>query len=83
MTKKRHSIEEIAALLDRAGVLLEQGSSISQVAKEIGVTEVTYFRWRKRYGGLRLDQMLYVKNLEVEIVRLRSLVREFEPAQAA
>ncbi len=82
-TWKRHSSDEIVAKLDRAGALLVKGASIAEAAVSIGVTLPTYFRWRKQYSGLRASQLRYIKELEVEVVRLRKAIRDIESGAAA
>ena len=76
MTRKRYKAEEILGKLRQAEVLIGQGRSVAEVCREIGVTEVTYFRWRKEYGGLRLDQARKLKDLEKENARLKRAVAE-------
>ena len=66
MARKRYKAEEILGKLRQAEVLIGQGQSVAEVCREIGVTEVTYFRWRKEYGGLKLDQARKLKGLEKE-----------------
>ena len=76
MSKKRHSPEQIIAKLREAEVLLAQGQTVAQVAKALGVTEQTYYRWRAEYGGLKLDQARRLKDLERENARLRKAVAD-------
>ena len=76
MTRKRYKAEEILGKLRQAEVLIGQGRSVGEVCREIGVTEVTYFRWRKEYGGLKLDQARKLKDLEKENARLKRAVAE-------
>lgn len=66
MAKKRHTAEEVLGKLRQDEVLIGQGRTLAEALREIGVTEVTYFRWRKEYGGLRLDQAKRLKELEKE-----------------
>ena len=73
---KRAKPEEIIAKLREAEVRLSQGESVGMAAKSIGVTEQTYYRWRKEYGGLELDQAKRMKDLERENVRLKRLVAD-------
>ena len=75
---KHHSTEEIALKLQRVTKLMAQGASRMQAVADIGVTDATYFRWRKRYAGLRPDQVSYVKSLEIEVVRLRRMISQFD-----
>ena len=76
MPKKRHKPEEIIAKLRQVDVLASQGTSIADAVRQIGVTEVTYYRWRQEYGGLKLDQVKRLKELELENVRLRRAVSD-------
>ena len=76
MPRKRHSAEEIVAKLRQADVLLAQGQTGSDVARVLGVTETTYYRWRSEYGGLKGDQVKRLKELEQENTRLRKAVAE-------
>jgi transposase-like protein len=66
MPRKRFSAEEIVNKLREANVLLSQGQTIVQVCKQIGITDQTYYRWRKEYGGLKTDQVKRLKKLERE-----------------
>jgi len=68
--------EEIIAKLREAEVLLAQGASASQVCRQIGVSAHTYYRWRKVYGGMKVDQAKRLKDLEKENVRLKKLVAD-------
>lgn len=70
MAKKRLNVEQIIGKLREAELLLAQGQTVPQAAKKIGVTEQTYYRWRKEYGGLRTDQAKRFKELEQENARL-------------
>lgn len=74
--KKRHSAEQIIAKLREAEVLQAQGKTVAEAVKAIGVTEQTYYRWRKEYGGLKVDQAKRLKALEKENLRLKKLVAE-------
>ena len=76
MPWKRHSAEEIVAKLRQADVLLAQGQTGADVARVLGVTETTYYRWRSEYGGLKGDQVKRLKELEQENTRLRKAVAE-------
>ena len=66
MLKKRHNPEEIVAKLRQLDVLTSQGKSVADAIRTIGVTEVTYYRWRQEFGGLKSDQVKRLKNLEAE-----------------
>jgi transposase-like protein len=76
MAKQRYTIEEIIHKLREADVLIDQGQTIAQVTKQIGVTEQTYFRWRKSHGGLRIDQAKRLRELEAENSRLKRAVAD-------
>ena len=73
---KRAKPEEIIAKLREAEVRLSQGASTAQVAKILGVTEQTYYRWRKEYGGMGVDQAKRFKEMEKENERLRKAVSD-------
>ena len=73
--KEHHKPEEIVAKL-RQDVLTSQGKSVADAIRAIGVTEVTYYRWRQEYGGLRSDQVKRMKDLEAENTRLRRAVSD-------
>ena len=76
MVKKSHSPEQIITKLREAEVLLSQGSTVGEAGRKLGVTEQTYYRWRKEYGGMRLEQAKRLKELEKENTRLKKLVAE-------
>ena len=76
MPKKRHKPEEIVAKLRQVDVLVSQGQSVADAIRSIGVTEVSYYRWRREFGGLKTDQVRRMKELEAENVRLRRAVAE-------
>jgi transposase-like protein len=76
MGRKRHTPEQIIAKLREAEVELAKGQKTAEVCRKIGVTEHTYFRWRKEYGGLRVDQAKRLKAVEQENARLKKLVAE-------
>jgi putative transposase len=71
MPRKRHKAEEIVAKLRQVDVLVLQGQSVADAIRSIGVTEVTYYRWRQEYGGLKTEQIKRLKELEAENARLR------------
>jgi putative transposase len=73
---KRHKPEEIIAKLRQVEVMAGQGMSMADAIRSIGVTEVTYYRWRSEYGGMKLDQVKRLKELEVENARLRKAVSD-------
>ncbi len=76
MARKSHSPELIINKLREAEILLNQGSTVSEASRKIGVTEQTYYRWRKEYGGLRIEQAKKLKTLEKENARLKKLVAD-------
>jgi putative transposase len=76
MARKRHKPEEIVAKLRQVDVLTAQGTSVAEAVRAIGVTEVTYYRWRQEYGGLKSDQVRRMKELERENQRLRQAVAD-------
>ena len=76
MPRKHHKPEEIVAKLRQVDVLTSQGKSVADAIRAIGVTEVTYYRWRQEYGGLRSDQVKRMKDLETENTRLRRAVSD-------
>jgi transposase-like protein len=76
MPKKKHKPEEIVAKLRQADVLISQGQDIADVTRQIGVSEVTYYRWRQEYGGLKTEQVKRLKELETENSRLRKAVSD-------
>ena len=75
---KKHSAEQIIAKLRTAEVEISKGRTTAQAAKKLGVTEQTYYRWRKEYGGLRTDQAKRLKTLEKENARLKRLLADAE-----
>ena len=76
MASKRHKAEEIVTKLRQVDVLNAQGKSMAEAIRSIGVTEVTYYRWRSEYGGLKGDQVKRLKELEAENARLRRAVSD-------
>ena len=76
MARKRFKPEEIVAKLRQVEVLQSQGMAVVDAIRQIGVTEVTYYRWRKEYGGMRTDQLKRLKVLEKENARLRRAVSD-------
>ena len=76
MPKKAYTPEQIINKLREAEVLLSQGNAIGVTCKKIGVSDVTYYRWRKEYGGMRVDQAQRLKELEQENSRLKKLVAD-------
>ena len=78
MKQKRFPAEQIVNKLRQAEVLLSQGQTIAQASKALGITEQTYYRWRKEYGGLKTDQAKRLKELERENGRLKRLLADAE-----
>src|SRR5688572_8144871 len=76
MPRKRHKPEEIVAKLRQVDVLVAQGQSVADAVRAIGVTEVTYYRWRQEFGGLKAEQVRRLKELETENARLRRAVAD-------
>ena len=76
MPGKRYTAEQIVNKLREADVLISQGRTIGQAAKQLGITDQTYYRWRKEYGGLKTDQAKKLKSLERENAKLKQLVAE-------
>ena len=74
--KKRHTVEQIVAKLREAEIDLAKGKKIPEVVRKLGISEFTYYRWRKEYGGLRSDQARRFKGLERENARLKGLVAD-------
>jgi len=78
MSVKRYKPEEIISKLREAEVRLAQGVSVGEVVRQLGVTQVTYYRWRKKYGGMKVDQAKRLKELEKENARLKRLLADAE-----
>lgn len=76
MARKRYTSEQIIRLLRQADVLSSQGKSVPEISREIGVSENTYYRWRKEYGGMGVDQARRLKELERENARLKRAVAD-------
>ena len=76
MGRKRYTVETIINKLREAEVLISQGMTVEEASRKIGVTQQTYYRWRKKYGGLRLDQARRFKDIEKENARLKKLVAD-------
>ncbi len=76
MGRMRHTAEQIIAKLREAEIELAKGQKTADVIRKLGITEQTYYRWRKEYGGLRLDQARRLKELERENGRLKKLVAD-------
>ena len=76
MVRKRYTAEQIINKPREAEVLLSQGERVAVVTRKIGVSDITYYHWRKEYGGLSVDQAKRLKDLEVENTRLKKLVAD-------
>ena len=76
MVRKGYTPEQIINKLREAEILLSQGETIAAISKKIGVSDHTYYRWRKEYGGMRVDQAHRLKQLEQENSRLKRLVAD-------
>jgi transposase-like protein len=74
MSRKRYTPEQIISMLREAEVALSQGQTVGQVCRVLGVSEQSYYRWRREYGGLKIDQAKRLKDLERENGRLRKAV---------
>ncbi len=76
MPRKRYKPEEIIAKLRQVDVLVSQGATMADAIRQIGVSEVTFYRWRQEFGGLKADQVKRLKELELENSRLRKVVSD-------
>jgi putative transposase len=76
MPKKPNSPEVIINKLRQAEIMLHQGTTVAEVCRKIEVSDVTFYRWRKQYGGMNVDQARRLKVLELENVRLKKLVAD-------
>jgi len=76
MPTKRHTPEQVINKLREAEVAMAQGSTVGEASRQIGVTEQTYYRWRNEYGGLRIDQVKRLKQLESENTRLKRAIAD-------
>jgi putative transposase len=76
MPRKRFSAEQIIANLREAEVLLAKGQTAGEVCRHLNISEQTYYRWRKEYGGLEVDQARRLKQLEAENAKLKKLVAD-------
>ncbi len=76
MSRKRFTPEQIITMLREAEVFLSQGAQVSEVWRKSGISEQSYYRWRKEYGGMRIDQAKRLKELEQENTRLKKLVAD-------
>ena len=76
MARRGFTAEQIINKLREAEIRIDQGISIAEISRKIGITQQTYYRWRKEYGGLRIEQARKLKNLEKENARLKKLVAD-------
>jgi putative transposase len=76
MSRKRYAPEQIISKLREVEVLLSQGQTVAQASKQLGVSDQTYYRWRREYGGMRTSQVRKLKDLEKENARLKKLVAD-------
>jgi len=76
LAKRTFKPEQIINKLREAEVLLSQGSTVGEASRKLGVTEQTYYRWRKEYGGMRVEQAKRLRELEKENARLKKLVAD-------
>jgi len=76
MARKRYSVEQIIIKLREAEVLQGQGEKVESICRKLGISDVTYYKWRKEYGGLKMDQAKRFKDLEKENGRLKKLVAD-------
>ncbi len=78
MSGKRYSPEEIISKLREAEVYLAEGVTVGEVIRRLGVNKITYYRWRKEYGGMKVEQAKRLKDLEKENARLKRLLADAE-----
>lgn len=78
MSGKRYSPEEIISKLREAEIYLAEGVTVGEVIRRLGVTKITYYRWRKEYGGMKVEQAKRLKDLEKENARLKRLLADAE-----
>lgn len=76
MKKNRHTSEQIVRMLRQAEAKLAAGTTLPEVARELGISEATFHRWRKRYGGMQTDSMKRLRELEKENTRLKKIVAD-------
>ncbi len=76
MGRKHYTAEQIIGMLREAEILQSQGMTIGEISRKLGISEQTYYRWRKEYGGMRVDQAKRLKELEKENARLKKLVAD-------
>ena len=76
MSRKRYSPEKIIGMLREAEVLLAQGMTVGEISRQLSISEQTYYRWRKQYGGLKISQVKRLKDIERENTRLKKAVAD-------
>ena len=76
MGRQKYTAEQIIAKLHEAEVLQSQGKTVAEAVRQIGISDMTYYKWRKEYGGLRIDQAKRFKEIEQENQRLRKVVAD-------
>ena len=76
MGKKRHTVESIVAMLREAEVQMAKGQTLAEVVRQLGISDATYYKWRREYGGLHVDQAKRYKELEQENQRLRKVIAD-------
>ena len=76
MARKRYTAEQIIGHLRQAEIPISEGKTVAEVVRELGVSEQTYYRWRKEYGGMEVEQLRRLKELEQENTRLKRLVAD-------
>ena len=74
--KKKYGAEQIIGLLRQCDVMLAQGKSLIEVCRELGISDATYYKWRKAYGGMKVDQAKRLKELERENIRLKRAIAD-------
>ena len=74
--KKSYGAEQVIGLLRQSEVLISQGKSITEVCRHLGISDATYYKWRKAYGGMKIDQARRLKELERENLRLKRAVAD-------
>jgi putative transposase len=82
MARKNFTAEQIVSKLRQIEVLISQGKAVPQACKEAGISDVSYYRWRKEYGGLQVDQAKRLKELEQENARLKRVVADLSLEKA-
>ena len=82
MPRKGHSPEQVLAKLRQVEVAIANGKSVGQAVRDIGVTDHTYYRWRREYGGLNLDQVKRLKKIDLPPIALPLIISDLRPAEA-